>query len=215
MKYTKNLLISDLIIRFANTKDLKFLNEIKNRLNFCGFSDLEINEFIDFELSLYKFKGENYNKDILKELYIIGNQNKEKVFDNVDLYKLKSNTSSKKVLFTSELVSIIDEACALCYSSKINEYIAKNEIDNLSKEDKSNWLYNEFLSRFEYFCRCANKLNIKSKKCFFKEKILNLYCNESKICIDSRWDKEFVSSTKFEPYSNEFYYKKGGMMEDV
>ncbi len=205
MHYIKRLLISDLIILYNKTNEIKYINDLKNRFKFCGFTEKETEEFIDFETSLYEFKDCSYDKSIIDKHYIIGNENKKKIFLDETLYKLIPDSTSKKMLYTSEIVSILDEAAVLSYSSKVNDYKAKMEIINLATEKFSNWLYKEFYNRLEYLCRCANKVLTKNKSSIYKDKISNLFWNETKICIDARWDPQYVSAKKFEPYSEEFY----------
>lgn len=205
MSYLKKLLISDLIILYNKTNEIKYLNDLKNRFKFCGFSDKETEEFIDFETSLYEFKDSSYDKSIIDNYYIIGNENKKTIFTDNTLYKLIPDSNSKKMLYTSEIVSILDEAAILSYSSKINNYQAKAEIEELSKEEFNNWLYKEFYNRLEYLCRCANKIVIDNKSSIYKDKISNLFWNETKICIDARWDPKYVTAKEFEPYQEEFY----------
>lgn len=204
MNYIKNLLISDLIMLYSKTKDTKYIEDLKNRFKFCGFTNEETEEFIEFETSLYEFKGCKDDKTIIKRHYILGNKNKGVLFEDKSLYKYIPDTSSKKIFYTSELISVIDEAAVLTYSSNINKYKAKDKIIALSKEEVNNWVYREFFNRLEYLCRCANEVFSESKKSLFQKKISNLYWNESKICIDARWDPKYISSRKFEPYSEEF-----------
>lgn len=205
MYYFKKLLISDLIILYKKTNELKYLEDLKRRFKFCGFKENEIEEFVNFETLLYEFKEYKYDKSIIDNHYIIGKENSKEIFPNTNLYKFIPDSTSKEMLYTSEIVSILDEAAVLCYSNKIKNYRAKNEIVGLSKEEFSNWLYKEFYNRLEYLCRCGNKINTNTKKSIFKDKILNLFWNETKICIDARWDTKYVTTKKFEPYSEEFY----------
>ena len=73
VNYIKNLLISDLIMLYSKTKDTKYIEDLKNRFKFCGFTNEETEEFIEFETSLYEFKGCKDDKTIIKRNYILCN----------------------------------------------------------------------------------------------------------------------------------------------
>ena len=75
--YMKEMLLSDLLCLYHSTNESKYLKEIKNRMLFCGYTNNEIAEFIQFENDILNSKEEKYNKKIIEKHYIIGkNKNK-------------------------------------------------------------------------------------------------------------------------------------------
>lgn len=197
----KELLISDLAIKYVKTGDESYKEELKQRFGFCGFKNKEYEEFIRFESNILRKHEEPQEKNIIDTFCIIGNQNKTNIFKNKEEYEYNPQQITNKTLYTSQLIALIDEAIILTFSSKIKEYIAKNEIVTLSKEDTSNWIYYEFNNRLEYICRCANKIKSLNNRSMFEENISKLYDNEMQLCILYRWQKETVAAKNFVPYS--------------
>lgn len=200
----KEMLLSDLLCLYYSTYEKKYLDEIKNRMLFCGYTVNEINEFIRFESDILNSKEEKYNKKIIDRHYIIGKNKKEYIFKNIENYMYSPDSDNKKTLLISETIAIIDEAIFLSYSKLLNTYNASKEIIYLSQENENNWLYFEFMNRLEYICRCANKVFDAPKKALYSEKNMSLYDNEMQICL-LRWNVD-VSSRKFVPYTQEYYF---------
>lgn len=201
--YMEKFLLSDLLLRYSLTKDKIYYEEIKNRMLFCGFTIEEVSEFINFEGKILKQRKHADNKLILDKKYIVGKKQEAKIFDNIENYMYDPEKNNENTLMISETIAIIDEAIFLSYSNAINEYVAKKEILNLTKENETNWLYFEFKNRIEYICRCANKIIDGPKYALYNEKNSNLYNNEMQICI-MRWNVD-VSSKSFIPYTNQYY----------
>lgn len=201
--YMENFLLSDLLLQYSLTKDKIYYEEIKNRMLFCGFTIEEVSEFINFESKILEQKKCIDNKLILNKKYIVGKKYATKIFDNIENYMFDPDRNNENTLMISETIAIIDEAIFLSYSNAINEYAAKTEILNLTKENETNWLYFEFKNRIEYICRCANKIINGPKYALYNKKNSNLYNNEMQICI-IRWNVD-VSSKNFIPYTNQYY----------
>lgn len=201
--YMEKFLLSDLLLQYSLTKDKIYYEEIKNRMLFCGFTIEEVSEFINFEGKILKQRKHVDNKLILDKKYIVEKKHKTKIFDNIENYMYDPDKNNENTLMISETIAIIDEAIFLSYSNAINEYAAKKEILNLTKENETNWLYFEFKNRIEYICRCANKIIDGPKYALYNEKNSNLYNNEMQICI-MRWNVD-VSSKNFIPYTNQYY----------
>ncbi len=201
--YMEKFLLSDLLLQYSLTKDKIYYEEIKNRMLFCGFTIEEVSEFINFEGKILKQRKHVDNKLILDNKYIVGKKQETKIFDNIENYMYDPDKNNENTLMISETIAIIDEAIFLSYSNAINEYAAKKEILNLTKENETNWLYFEFKNRIEYICRCANKIIDGPKYALYNEKNSNLYNNEMQICI-MRWNVD-VSSKNFIPYTNQYY----------
>lgn len=201
--YMEKFLLSDLLLQYSLTKDKIYYEEIKNRMLFCGFTIEEVSEFINFEGKILKQRKHVDNKLILDKKYIVEKKQETKIFDNIENYMYNPDKNNENTLMISETIVIIDEAIFLSYSNAINEYAAKKEILNLTKENETNWLYFEFKNRIEYICRCANKIIDGPKYALYNEKNSNLYNNEMQICI-MRWNVD-VSSKKFIPYTNQYY----------
>lgn len=201
--YMEKFLLSDLLLQYSLTKDKIYYEEIKNRMLFCGFTIEEVLEFINFESKILEQKKCIDNKLILDKKYIVGEKHATKIFDNIENYMFDPDRNNENTLMISETIAIIDEAIFLSYSNAINEYVAKTEILNLTKENETNWLYFEFKNRIEYICRCANKIINGPKYALYNKKNSNLYNNEMQICI-MRWNVD-VSSKNFIPYTNQYY----------
>lgn len=203
-KYTKGLLLSDLLCLYKETNDEKYLKEIKDRLHFCEFTNDEIEQFLRIEGEVIDSRTEKYNGLISEKYWIFGHKNKKRIFDSSDkyIYNPEDNTNT---LLLSELLAIIDEAIFLSLSNEINKYKAKDEILALANENKSNWLYIDFYSRVEYMLRCANHVMTNSISSLFPDKIRNLYDNETQILL-FRWPSEFYNyDNLFIPYTNQYY----------
>lgn len=200
----KEMLLSDLLCLYYSTYEKKYLDEIKNRMLFCGYTVNEINEFIRFESDILNSKEEKYNKKIIEKHYIIGKNKNKYIFQNPEIYMYNPDGSNKKTLLISETIAMIDEAIFLSYSKLLNTYNASKEIIYLSQENENNWLYFEFMNRLKYICRCANKVFDAPKKALYSEKNMSLYDNEMQICL-LRWNVD-VSSRKFVPYTQEYYF---------
>ena len=201
----EELLLSDLLCLYIKTNNSKYYEQLKFRFLFCGFTILELKEFIRFEKGIISCKLEKYNKPIVDNYYIIGKQSKKNIFKNPDIYMYNPDSDNSKTLLISETLSIIDEAIFISYSTKINKYEAKNEIFYLSQENENNWLYFEFYNRIEYICRCANEVINGPKSSLYSEKIGILYDNEMQICM-KRWKNIDVSSKRFIPYTEQYFY---------
>lgn len=201
--YMKEMLLSDLLCLYYSTYENKYLNEIKNRMLFCGYTNDEIYEFIRFESEILNSKEEKYSKKIINRHYIIGKSKNKYIFQNPEIYMYNSNGDNKKTLLISETIAIIDESIFLSYSKLLNTYNASKEIIYLAQENKNNWLYFEFMNRLEYICRCTNRVLDGPKKALYSEKSMKLYDNEMQICL-YRWNVD-VSSRKFIPYTEEYY----------
>lgn len=201
--YTEGLLLSDLLCLYYSTNKKKYYDELRKRMIFCGFTGEEIAEFIDFESYILSFKEKKYSKRIIDTYYIIGKNNAKSIFVNPNFYMFNPEKDNKNTLMISELISIIDEAIFLSYSPKIETYVAKNEIINLSLENSDNWLFFEFKNRIEYICRCANHIIDGPKSVLFSEKTDILYDNEMQICL-KRWNID-VSSKNFTPYTQQYF----------
>lgn len=203
INYTEGLLLSDLLCLYNLTGIKKYLEELKNRMFFCGFTIEEIAEYIEFENHIFNVRNEKYKKHILTNYFIFGKKENTCIFDNVDSYMYNPSGDNKRTLMSSELISIIDEAIFLSYSNKINSYKSRDEIIKLSIENSSNWLFFEFKNRIEYICRCANHIINGPKKVLFAEKTNILYDNEMQICL-RRWNVD-VSSKNFIPYTQQYF----------
>ena len=199
------LLLSDLICLYNNSRDEKYLNEIRRRMIFCGFTVPEINEFIYFENNIINSSKRKYDKRILDNYYIIGKNKKNKIFEYPELYMFDPKKDNSKTLMISETLAIIDEAVFITYSSKLSSYKAKDEIISLSEEKSSNWLFYEFRNRIEYICRCANRIIDGPDTALYNDKNNILYDNEMQICI-MRWKNIEVGSRNFIPYTEQYFY---------
>lgn len=200
----KKLLLSDLLYLYKITQNQKYIDEVKERMIFCGFTDSEINEFILFENKIIESNEKKYDKCIMDNYYIIGKDKKDYIFKDISMFKYNPDSDNKKTLLISETLAIIDEAIFLTYSNKINNYKAKDEIINLSLENSSNWVYYEFRNRIEYICRCANHIVDGPDYAFYNDKKDILYENEMQICM-SRWGNIDVKSRNFIPYTEEYF----------
>ena len=197
----KDLLLSDLICLSKNKNDA-FFTELKRRLIFCGFTEREIEELVNFEILIYHANILKYTGKIKNKHWIIGKENETHIFEDTDMYQY--NTDNKNTLLLSTLLAIIDEAFVLSHSSKIDNYKAKEEIKRLAKETQDNWLFFEFKNRIEYTCRCANHIINGPKKSIYNEKISILYDNEMQICMN-RWSNINIYSRNFEPYTESYF----------
>lgn len=202
--YMEEYLLSDLLILYKSTNRKEYLDEIKNRMFFCGFTSQEISEFIKFEEGIIKYKEKNYTKKIINKFYIIGKKENEYIFYKPDKYMFNPDSNNKNTLMISELLSIIDEAIFLTYSNHINSYNSKKEIKLLAQENINNWAFFEFKNRIEYICRCANNIINGPKTILYGEKTNILYDNEMQICI-RRWKNIDVSSKNFVPYTYQYF----------
>ena len=169
-KYTEGLLLSDLLCLYKETNDEKCLKEIKKRLHFCEFTNDEIEQFLRIEGEVIDSHIEKYNGPVSKKYWIIGQKNKQKIFDTPNKYMYNPDENSQTLLL-SELLAVLDEAIFLSLSNEINKYKSKEEILSLANENKSNWLYIDFYSRVEYMLRCANHVMSKSVSSLFPGKI--------------------------------------------
>ena len=139
--YMKEMLLSDLLCLYYTTYENKYLNEIKNRMLFCGYTNDEIYEFIRFENEILNSKKAKYSKKIIDRHYIIGKNKKEYIFKNIKNYMYSPDNDNKKTLLISETIAIIDEAIFLSYSKLLKTYNASKEIIYLEQENENNWLY--------------------------------------------------------------------------
>ena len=200
----QELLLSDLICLYIQTKEKKYIQELEYRMHFCGYTKDEILMFIEFETNIINKRKDKYKKSLINNKYIIGKKDNINIFKNIDEYMYNPESNGKKTLMICETLTIIDEAIFLTYSKKLNEYNSKEEILSLSKENESNWLFFEFCNRLEYICRCANKIFDNNKSSIYIDKIHKLYDNEMQICI-KRWKDIDVSSKNFIPYTNQYF----------
>ena len=174
----KQLMVSDLIYLYDITNDMKYYNEIKERILFCGFNINMVDLLINFENEIISLKKEKYDKSVKEKHWIIGKKNNEHIFLNPDDYMYDPENINSKTLLLSETQVILDEAVFLTYSSKIMNYKSKDEIFNLSQENQNNWLFYEFKNRMEYLCRCANHIIDGPKQALYNEKTGIFYDNE-------------------------------------
>ena len=201
--YSQGLLLSDLLCLYKSTGEKKYLDELKYRMIFCGFTCDEIDEFVVFESNILCSRKFNYDKRFMEKYYIIGRNSNKKIFPNPNSYMYNPDSDNNKTLMISELTSIIDEAIFLTYSPKIMTYMAKDEIQNLSFETSKNWLFFEFKNRLEYICRCANHIIDGPRSTLFSKKINILYDNEMQVCL-KRWNID-VSSRNYIPYTQQYF----------
>ena len=207
-KYTEGLLLSDLLCLYKETNDEKCLKEIKKRLHFCEFTNDEIEQFLRIEGEVIDSHIEKYNGPLSKKYWIIGQKNKQKIFDTPNKYMYNPEENSQTLLL-SELLAVLDEAIFLSLSNEINKYKAKDEIISLAKENKNNWLYIDFYSRVEYMLRCANSVMIHSDSTLFPDKIRYLYDNETQILL-FRWPSDFYNyENLFIPYTEQYFDLNG------
>ena len=99
--YMKEMLLSDLLCLYYTTYENKYLNEIKNRMLFCGYTNDEIYEFIRFESEILNSKKAKYSKKIIDRHYIIGKNKKEYIFKNIENYMYSPDNDNKKTLLIS------------------------------------------------------------------------------------------------------------------
>ena len=201
----EDLLLSDLLCLYLTTNEPKYYEQLKFRFLFCGFTIVELQEFLRFEKEIISCREEKYNKSITDKYWIIGKQDQKVIFDDPDIYMYDPDSDNSKTLLISETLSIIDEATFISYSRKITDFKSKYEILYLSQESEENWLYFEFFNRMEYICRCANKIMDGPKVSLYSEKIGILYENEMQICM-KRWKDIDVSSKRFVPYTEQYFY---------
>ena len=167
LKYT----ISDLIIKSIYEDNNLYIDEIKKRLYYCGFSPNVIDEVIKTELKLVTNKK--------NELF----SSKRLINDNFKL----SSVSIKKMML-SELLGLIDGAVMINnYFSNDYSYEIIKEIESISTEDMKNVLFQEFYNRIESSFRKANNLKLKFKGYVYEEQIGKLYENEMQIILKNRW----------------------------
>ncbi len=169
----KNLLrytISDLIIKSIYEDNDIYMDEIKNRLYYCGFSPNVIDEVIKNELKLVVNKK---NESVSTKRLIN------------DSFRL-SNVSIKKMML-SELLCLIDEAVMINkFFSNDYSYEIIEEIKHISTEDMKNILFKEFYDRIENSFRKANNLKLKFKGYVYEEQIGKLYENEMHIILKNK-----------------------------
>ena len=202
--YMEGLLLSDLLCLFNSTADNKYIEEIKKRMFFCGFTIVEITEFINFENNILNSKKEKYNVSIINNYFLIGKKKKQCYFSHPENYMFNPESNNENTLMISELISIIDEAIFLTYSTVLDTYYAKEEIKYLSLEEPTNWLFFEFKNRIEYICRCANHIINGPKSVLYGNKTDMLYDNEMQVCL-KRWKNIDVSSRNFIPYTYQYF----------
>lgn len=114
------------------------------------------------------------------------------------------DSSVEYTLLLSEIITIIDEAIFITYTSKLNEYLTCNEILSMAQENQKIGYFFEFFNRMKYICRCANNVFNGTKSSLYKDKTNKLYDTEMQICI-KRWQDIDISSRNFKPYTNEYY----------
>ena len=134
LKYT----ISDLVIKSIYDNNELYLDEVKKRLYFCGFSPNVGDEIIKSELKLVGCK----KNELLTSKVIINNT-----------FKV-SDIDTKRMMLI-ELLCLIDEAVMIAkfYKNKYSDDVL-SEIEFISKEDIQNILFKEFYNRLE---KCFRK----------------------------------------------------------
>lgn len=179
-----DLTISDLIIKSIYEKKGLYIEEVKKRLYYCGFSPNVIDEVIKNELKLAKRK----NESIIKKTVI------DKTFkvENIDVKKM----------MLGEILCLIDEVVMInkYYQDQYPKSVLQ-ELESISKEDLNNFLFKEFYNRLEKCFRTANNLKLKFKGFVYEEQIGKLYENEMQIIVMNRWNS--ILEIDFNPYSGE------------
>ena len=171
--------ISELIAKSIFENDDCYLNEVKNRLYYCGFSPNVIDDIIQKELKLV-----NENKIQIISSRIIDNK------FNINTFK-----ANKNKIMLSELLAIIDESIMIrkFFSHNYDENTI-NQIEQISSEDLNNFLMKEFYDRIESAFRDANNLKLKFRGYVYEEQIGKLYENEMAIIVKNRWSN-FIDTT--------------------
>ena len=150
LKYT----LSDLLIKYKYDKNDIYLNEVKRRLKYCGFSTSVIECLIKEETKLIN----NDSESLIKNIYITND------------FKLNDIKGKEDKLLLSELLCIIDEAVM------IKKYFVKDynkdlldELEPIKEEDLSNIFYLEFFNRIENYFRKGNNLKLAFKGFAYEE----------------------------------------------
>lgn len=182
-----NLTISDLIIKSIYENNDLYLEEVRKRLYYCGFSPNVIDEVIKKELKLVV---DRKNELIIPKRVIDKNFKKE----NIDVKKM----------MLGELLCLIDEAVMISKFFK-DQYDSNTlqEILLISNEDMHNILFKEFYNRLEKCFRKANNLKLKFRGFVYEEQIGKLYEEEMKIILKERWSNTL--EIDFTPYDGEDY----------
>ena len=182
-----DLTLSDLIIKSIYEDNNIYLDEVKKRLYFCGFSPNVIDEVIKNELKLVSDR----KNEIIISKTIINNDFK---VENINIKKM----------MLGEILCLIDEAVMIdkFYKDKYPINLL-DEIEKISMEDMNNFLFNEFYNRLEKCFRKANNLNLKFKGFVYEEQIGKLYENEMQIILKSRWGN--VLEIDFNAYKGDYY----------
>ena len=180
-----NLTISDLTIKSIYENNDIYLDELKKRLYYCGFSPNVIDEVIKRELKLVASR----KNELIISKRIIDNNFKN---ENIDVKKM----------MLGEILCLIDEAVMInkFYSDKYSNEVLK-EIELISVEDMHNFLFKEFYNRIEKCFRKANNLKLKFRGFVYEEQIGKLYENEMGLILKSRWSD--VLEIDIEPYKRD------------
>ncbi len=181
LKYT----LSDLLIKYKYENNDVYLNEIKRRLLYCGFSKNVIDYLIKEESKLIK-----KNVNLIENIRITND------------FKIEELKGKEDKLLLTELLCIIDEAMMITkYFAKDYSKALIDELESLNKEDGSNFLVKEFYQRIENYFRKANNLEWEFKGFYYEDHIDKLYENELDIIILNRWH-EYID-LKVMPYTGE------------
>lgn len=177
--------VSDLIIKCIYENNDLYIEEVKKRLYYCGFSPNVIDEVMKGELKLVH----NKENKLISEKRII---NDDFQIDNINV----------KNMMLGELLSLIDEAVMInkFFSDKYSPRVLK-EIELISKENMHNIFFKAFYNRLEKCFRKANNLELKFKGFVYEEQIGKLYENEMQILLRNRWGS--ILELDYEPYSGD------------
>lgn len=182
-KLFKKYTIGDLLIKYKYENKEEYLNEIKDRLDYCGFEQETRDLLIKNELELIKEdKFPLSNNWVVKEGFSV--------------QYLKDNLSNIPLI---ELLCIIDEVIVMLMKS-INNFPVRIlwNFEELEEENENNFLFKEFFDRIEKCYRDCKHLNISFRGRITQKEADNLYENEMNTIVLNRWKGLIKVSSK--PY---------------
>lgn len=204
----KNILFSDLIVLLLKNDNKDVLEEIYNRLSFCGFEEKTISYIISYEKKIVQKREREISFPIYKNFFWKNKNSSRKIFDNdTEKYCLRPDFSPNEyTLLTSELICIYNEAYYICNISnyKYSDLVYDEAYEISEYEDSGSWVIGEFYNRLENFYRFANKISNNYKGLYAKKNIYAFYDNELNILFQTRWSQYLDPKNPWESYSNKY-----------
>ena len=206
LKYD-SYLFSELVYKYIKNKDSEILNELSDRMNFCGFSKEMINCFIDLETLIINYQNIEYDKPLYDKYYWFKTNDNIFINDYNNIFMI-NNKINKKTFTFSECICTLDEATyMLALNNNINSKL-KEELLTFGEIDKTSFIRKEVAYRFML---CYDKIMGKNSEMpeeYFScvNKFIN---NELRIINLCKWiypnDRQNSIKIQWKPYTSEYY----------